>query len=395
MRKIIHLDLDAFFCAVEEKNTPSLHGTCFAVGGDPNKRGVVSSCSYAARRHGVRSAMPMKKALAICPELKIVYGHYDQYRRNSRHVMTILRQFTNVIEQISIDEAFLDISESDLPVRVLGKQIQQRINEEVKLPCSLGIAENKLVAKIANDVGKSRYQGLAYPNTLTVVPPGTERAFLAPLPVQRMWGVGPKTAERLERIGVKTIGQLSEMNEAALFELFGQHGMGMVRHAQGIDHRPVANDGEVKSISQERTFAEDKSDGDYLRERIGRIALDVADTLRKRKLRATTVRLKIRWSDFSTHTRQKTMAASDDQQIIRQIALELFNANWTTGKPVRLIGVGVSGLVPREQQLGLWDEEVEKNQKIFDAIHELEERFGKTIITHGSDLSEGNDDHLE
>ncbi len=224
LRKILHLDLDAFFCAVEEQRDPNLRSKAFAVGGRPETRGVVASCSYAARRFGVRSAMPMARAVKLCPHLIIVPSHFDAYRAASQQVMAHLYQLTPLVEQVSIDEAFLDVSDRPEPAEGLARRLQTTINTELNLPCSLGVATNKLVAKIANDVGKAAARSDQPPNALQVVPPGQEAAFLAPLPVEALWGVGPKTAERLHGLGLHTIGDLARWPEADLGRRFGQHG---------------------------------------------------------------------------------------------------------------------------------------------------------------------------
>jgi DNA polymerase-4 len=389
MRKIIHLDLDAFFCAVEERKDPSLAGKCFAVGGAADRRGVVSSCSYAARQKGVHSAMPMAKAMRLCPELIRIRGAHSDYGRASRHVMSVLRRFTTVIQQISVDEAFLDVSDMEGGMDFLGKQIQESVNKETHLPCSLGIATNKLVAKIANDYGKSLYRGNKYPNALTVIEPGKERAFLAPLPIQRLWGVGPKTADILHRYGLNVIGDLAKESDAQLEEWFGQTGSYLKHHAMGLDDRPVASSpAKSKSISNETTFANDVSQVVVLETAIERIASGLGQRLKAAKLRASVVRIKFRWSDFSTFTRQITITPTDEGKEISQIAIELLHKNWDREKPIRLIGVAVSGLVNKSDQLSLWDREVEKNQDIFKAIAALEDRFGKEVIKKGSALSQ-------
>ncbi len=221
-RTILHLDLDAFFCSVEELHDPSLRGIPFAVGGRPEERGVVASCSYAARKLGVRSAMPMSRALRLCPQLLVISHHRGNYGEMSEKVMQRLRDLSRLVEQISIDEAFVDISELREPAETIARRLQKRVNDELGLPCSIGVAANKLVAKIATEVGKKKAlcsklrhgkrtgkpKGEA-PNAITIVPPGTEAAFLAPLPADMLWGVGPKTAARLAEYGLKTIGDLA------------------------------------------------------------------------------------------------------------------------------------------------------------------------------------------
>src|SRR5512143_1397182 len=221
---ILHLDLDAFFCAVEETRNPELRGRPFAVGGKPDERGVVASCSYAARQYGIRSAMPMARAIRLCPGLLIVPGRHRLYSEVSREVMKRLRAIAPSIEQISIDEAFLDISESGEPSDQLARRLQAEIRDELGLPCSIGIASNKLVAKIATEVGKKAARGGGPPFGLTIVPPGHEAAFLAPLPADMLWGVGPKTSARLAELGIRTIGDIANWPESELVRLFGENG---------------------------------------------------------------------------------------------------------------------------------------------------------------------------
>ncbi|MCL4298441.1 MAG: DNA polymerase IV [Anaerolineae bacterium] len=387
-RKILHLDLDAFFCAVEEQRDPGLRGQAFAVGGRPDQRGVVASCSYAARRFGIRSAMPMSRAVKLCPQLIIVSSHFDLYRAASREVMTRLHQLTPLVEQLSIDEAFLDVSGLPEPAELLARRLQATINTELNLPCSLGVATNKLVAKIANDVGKSAARSGQPPNALQVVPPGQEAAFLAPLPVESLWGVGPKTAERLHGLGLRTIGDLARWPEADLVRRFGQHGHDLARHAKGLDERPVVTEHETKSISQEVTFARDVTDGPRLQETLRRQSEQVGYQLRRKGLSGTTVKLKLRWADFTTLTRQVTLERPtnlDDD--IYTAALQLFEKHWPPGKRVRLIGVGVSGLEPAAYQLGLWsDPDQEQARRLQPVLDELRERFGRQAIQRGSQL---------
>jgi DNA polymerase-4 len=221
MRTILHLDLDAFFCSVEELHDPTLRGKSFAVGGRPEERGVVASCSYAARQLGVRSAMPMSRALRLCPGLLVISHHRGNYSEMSDKVMERLRELSALVEQISIDEAFVDISELHEQPEKLARRLQKRVNAELGLPCSIGVASNKLVAKIATEVGKKRGRKGEPPNAITVVPPGTEAVFLEPLPADMLWGVGPKTAARLAGYGLKTIGDLAHRPEGDLIRWFG------------------------------------------------------------------------------------------------------------------------------------------------------------------------------
>ncbi len=270
-RTLLHLDLDAFFCSVEETRNPDLRGKAFAVGGRPDERGVVASCSYAARKMGVRSAMPMSRALRLCPGLIIVSSRHRIYGEVSRQVMERLHDVSGLVEQISIDEAFLDISDVQGDKERFARGLQSRIRDELHLPSSIGIASNKLVAKIATEVGKAlaleriKAQGLAEsPNAVTVVPYEEEAAFLSPLPADMLWGVGPKTSKRLTDYGIQTIGDIAKWPESELTRLFGENGRDLSRHAKGIDNRPVVTERETKSISQEVTFSVDVRDDKVL-----------------------------------------------------------------------------------------------------------------------------------
>ena len=248
-RTILHLDLDAFFCAVEEQHNKALVGKPFAVGGDPQKRGVVASCSYAARKFGVRSAMPMARAVRLCPDLIVVSRHMGDYSAMSRKVMAILHRLTPLVEQLSIDEAFLDVTGLPGDGEQIARQLQARIRDELDLPASLGVASNKLIAKIANNIGKASATGDGPPNAINVIAPGAEAAFLAPLPVRELWGVGPKTAQRLRQMNVETIGDLTRWSERDLAMRFGKLGHDLARRAMGIDNRPVQTEHETKSVS--------------------------------------------------------------------------------------------------------------------------------------------------
>ncbi len=356
-RKILHLDLDAFFCAVEEQRDSSLVGRPFAVGGRPDERGVVSSCSYAARRLGIHSAMPMARALRLCPHLRIISPHFTAYRTASHHVMAELRELTPLIEQISIDEAFLDISALPETGEAIARRVQGKIREQYGLSCSLGIASNKLVAKIANDVGKAANRGDTPPCAITYVPSGKEAEFLAPLPVERLWGVGPKTAARLAEIGVKTIGDLARQTESELVHLFGKNGRDLYLHSRGIDENPIVTAHEPKSVSQEITFSRDVSDAQKLHQSLSELSEGVARQLQKSGYAGSTIKLKLRWPDFTTLSRQMTLSVPTDQTSrIYAAALVLFEKAWQPGKRIRLLGIGVSSLVSPVHQLNLWDE---------------------------------------
>lgn len=384
-RTILHLDLDAFFCSVEEIQNPNLRGKPFAVGGKPNERGVVASCSYPARAMGVRSAMPMSRALQLCRNLIIVPGRHRLYREYSEKVMAKLRNLTPLVEQISIDEAFLDISDIQQDHARLALDLQTAIRTELNLPASIGIASNKLVAKIANEVGKkSSKRRDEPPSGLTIVPAGEEAKFLASLPADMLWGVGPKTNARLSELGIHTIGDIANWPQKELANLFGENGRDLWQHANGIDNRPIVTEYETKSISQETTFSVDIRDEKTLEKTLREQAREVARQLRKNDLVGKTVKLKIRWSDFTTLTRQITLPTStDNEDDIFRTALRLMKTVRKQNQAVRLIGVGVSGIGSPVRQLSLWDVGSEKSRKLQEVVDELQEKYGRNVIRKG------------
>jgi DNA polymerase-4 len=398
-RTIIHLDLDAFFCAVEELRDPTLKGKPFAVGGRPDQRGVVSSCSYAARQFGVRSAMPMTRALRECPRLQIVSPHFQEYRTASKEVMARIHALTPLVEQISIDEAFFDATNLPLDGETTARQLQRTIIDELHLPCSLGVASNKLVAKIATDYGKKQRRSAEPPCALTVVAPGEESRFLAPLAVDMLWGVGPKTAARLAELEVKTIGDLAAVPEPDLVRRFGKYGVDLARHARGMDDRPITTYYPPKSFSEEITFARDIAHEKELIDHILEMSGQVARRLQAHQVKAGTIRLKLRWPNFTTLTRQTTLDHPTDQaDVISDHAQRLFRSVWQRGQLVRLLGVGASaltGAVSRAKppgdsdQPGFWDEnfnplvENERDRRLDELVQELQRRFGDRMVKRG------------
>ena len=349
-RVIVHLDLDAFYAAVEVLENPDLTGKPVLIGGQPEERGVVAAASYPARAFGVLSAMPMSKALQRCPQAIVLPPRFDVYRKYSRQVMVILRQMSPLVEQISIDEAYLDLTEQVVAWEDavdVARTLQKRVGEDVGLSASLGVAANKLVAKVASDRDK--------PGGLTVVRPGGEEAFLSPLSVRVLWGVGPRTAEKLAEMGVTTVGELAKRSEGELRQCFGQHGAAMANHARGIDERPVVTEHERKSVSQERTFARDLRDAEALDKQLRRLSQRVAQQLERAEVVAGTVAIKLRYSDFETLTRQKRLAVpTDDAEAIYQVARVLFNRVWQRGRPVRLLGVASRHLSSPPGQMPLF-----------------------------------------
>ncbi|MBU0512727.1 MAG: DNA polymerase IV [Chloroflexi bacterium] len=391
-RQIIHLDLDAFYCAVEEQRDPSLCGLPFAVGGRPEGRGVVASCSYTARAYGVRSAMPMSRAVRLCPKLLVVSSHFSDYHEASRKVMKRLRDLTPLVEQISIDEAFLDVTDLPGPVEAVARRLQEVIRHELGLPCSLGIATNKLVAKTATDVGKMAVKGGNSPNAMTIVPPGEEAEFLAQLPVEMLWGVGPKSAEKLALMNVRTIGELAAISDTQLAKRFGKIGWDLAKRAKGIDTRPIVTERETKSISQEVTYAKDECDETKLRQTLQKQSQNIGSQLRNQNLTARTVKIKLRWPDFKTLTRQTTLdQPTDDGEVIGKTALKLFEDNWKRGHAVRLLGVGVSGLDTPPKQIGLWDRDWVKEEQVQHTLVELRKRFGDDALGRGMPKRKASD----
>ncbi|MDX1601340.1 MAG: DNA polymerase IV [Anaerolineales bacterium] len=383
-RKILHMDLDAFFCSVEMLLDPSLFGKPFVVGGSPDGRGVVASASYEAREYGIHSAMPTAQALRLCPDLIVVRHRRGDYRSYSKQVMERLRREAVLLEQLSIDEAFLDLEGDPRPGRRVARELQREIERDIGLPSSWGVATNKLVAKIASDVGK--------PRGLIVVPPGEERDFLAPLPVEMLWGVGPKTQQGLEALGVSTIGDLAGMSEPRLRAAMGDRGVDLRLRAHGIDERPVVEEHEPKSMSSETTFPEDRADQDELEATLLKLSERVGGRLRREGYAGSTVKIKVRWPDFTTLTRQKQLAHPTDQDDeIYRAALSLFHGVWRRGRRVRLLGVGVADLGPPVRQLELFDRSWQQDERLLEAVDAIREKYGPDSLRRAARLRSDED----
>ena len=340
---ILHVDLDAFFAAVEQRDKPSLRGKPVVVGG-VGGRGVVATASYEARAFGVRSAMSTREARARCPHAAYLTGRFDAYRATSRAVMTLLAELSPLVEPLSLDEAFVDLAAADVDdVSVEGvTAVARRLKDDVRevtggLCGSVGIASSKLVAKIASDLEK--------PDGLVVVPPGTEQDLLRPMSVSVIPGVGPATAERLRRVGVHTVAELEKVSADELVRIVGQaHGASLYRMARADDDRPVVAERETKSVSVEGTYDTDLVDKRLLEGLVDRQAAQVAERLRAARMSGRTVTVKIRLHDFTTHTRSSTLPApTDDTRVVARLARALLGEVDTSGG-VRLLGVGVSGL---------------------------------------------------
>ena len=347
-RYILHADLDAFYASVEQRDNPALEGRPVVVGGAPETRGVVAAASYEARRYGIRSAMPMRSALRLCPDLVRVPPRFDRYRELSRQVMDIFRALTPLIEPLSLDEAYLDISEQVPAPEVQGaaRKLKAEVRRATGLVVTIGGGVSKTVAKVASQVAK--------PDGLLLVKQGEECAFLAPLKIDMLWGVGPKTAAALEERGVRTIGQLAACDDAWLSQAFGRRGPELKERALGRDRDPVRPHRETKSVSAEVTMPTDVESERILVEHIDDLASRVAGQLRSKRLKGRTVRIKLRLADFTTFTRQATLPTpTDDEEAIRSAARGLLRRELRPGRRFRLLGVGVAGFSDI-YQMALW-----------------------------------------
>ena len=338
--------MDAFYASVEQRDQPELRGKPVAVGGRPQARGVVAAASYEARAFGVRSAMPMARALRLCPELMIVSPDFERYRRVSSQVMAILRACTPLVEPLSLDEAYLDVTENawgeEFGSRV-ARRLKQQIVEQTGLTASAGVAPNKFLAKIAS--------GYRKPDGLTVISPERVESFLQELPVEALWGVGPVTARKLRGLGIERLVQIRTADAQLLRDTVGSLADWLRQLSQGDDPRPVVPDRESKSSSTENTYAHDLVDADAIRAELDRMARENADWLARRRLAARTVTIKVRYSDFKTVTRSHTLSRpTADADLIASWAVELAARTQAGMKAVRLLGVRVQGLV--EQAAG-------------------------------------------
>jgi DNA polymerase IV len=385
VRTILHADLDAFYASVEVLDDPSLRGKPVIVGGDPNARGVVSAASYEARAFGVHSAMPLRTAHRLCPNGVFLPGRFDRYRELSRQVMRIFASYTPQVEPISLDEAFMDVTASRAVFgdgEAIASSLKQRVLDEVGLVVSVGVATNKLCAKVASDLRK--------PDALVVVPPGGEAAFLAPLPVTRLWGVGPKTRQTLADYGVATIGQLAAMPEGTLRRRFGIYGAELRLRALGVDPAKVSSGAAPKSIGHELTFNHDVTDPARLEATLLDLAESVASRLRNHHMAAGAVQLKLRYEGFDTITRQAPLGHQvRDSEPLYQLAVSLLHKALSPERAVRLIGLTAIHL-SEVQQLTLFDAP-DRTDRIAQSIDAVRERFGEKAITRARLI--GHRDH--
>lgn len=394
---ILLVDLDAFFASVEQLDHPAWRGKPVIVGGDADKHGVVSTASYEARPYGVRSAMPSSTARRLCPDAIWTHGRFDRYREVSNAIMAILRSETPHVQQVSIDEAFLDVTPTvvnrEHPVRV-AQRIQRRV-EELGVTCSIGAGTSKTIAKIASDMDK--------PRGLTVVYPGSERDFLAPLPVRVMSGIGASAKEKLKSRGIRTLGQLADADLRMLERVFGKLGRVMHVRANGGDDAPVEQDDAVKSVSNEMTFATDLTRREDVEAAIATMAAKVGRRLRRKGLRGRTLALRVKFDDLSVRSVQRQLPRpSDDELAYTPLLYAMVDEVWRPGTPLRLIGVGMSGFSEEGVvQESLFDvaeaapsaDDVEpvvrderKRRGLIEATDLVKDRFGEAAVRFGHEL---------
>jgi len=382
---ILHCDMDAFYASVEERDRPELAGHPVIVGGTPERRGVVSAANYAARRYGVHSAMPAATARRLCPHGVFLAPRIDRYAEVSRRIRDVFERFTPLVEPLSLDEAFLDVTGSERlfgPAPEIGRQIKQAVREETGLVVSVGVAPNKFLAKIASDLEK--------PDGFVVVEPGRVAKFLDPLPVERLWGVGKQASRVFQRLGIRTIGQLRQRPIETLKSRFGAQGEHLWQLAHGIDDRRVVPEREAKSISHETTFERDVGDLEVLRAWLVDLVEQVGWRLRRYGLRGRTVHLKVRFADFATITRSHTLPEPTDvTHELWQAADALLCHRLPAGHlPVRLLGMGVGGLDDTGSVQGiLFDRDERKKQEGLDAAADrIRERFGSSALRRAASL---------
>ncbi|MEC8337733.1 MAG: DNA polymerase IV [Planctomycetota bacterium] len=382
---IIHVDMDAFYASVEQRDRPDLAGKPIIVGGSPERRGVVAAANYAVRQFGVHSAMPSSTARRLCPHAIVLPARLDYYAQISDQIREIFHRFTPLVEPLSLDEAFLDVSGSEQlfgAAESIGRQIKESIRSELNLIASVGIAPNKFLAKIASDLEK--------PDGFVQVDPRGVQAFLDPLPVERLWGVGRQTSKVFQRLGVHTISQLRALPLSVLTSHFGSHGEHLSKLAHAIDNRPVVLDREAKSVSNETTFATDLDDQESLRAWLLELTEQVARRLRRHALRGRTVEIKVRFADFQTITRSRKLPEpTNSTQTLWEQANALLSTRLPSDHlPVRLLGMGVTeidrtGVTQQE----LFDEADRERQDGLDQVgDQIRDRYGAKALSRGSTL---------
>jgi DNA polymerase-4 len=382
-RCIFHIDLDAFFVSVERTFGPELEGRPVIVGGDPDSRGVVSSASYEARPFGIHAGMPVSTARRLCPQAVLIRANFPRYREASSRFMEILADFSPDLEPLGLDEAYLDVTGCGEPYGSaveIARAVKQRTSKELKLTASVGIATCKVVAKIAS--------ALCKPDGLLEILPEQEQAFLNPLPIAKLPGIGEKTEQSFKEMGITTIGELALLPVGAVKRRFGAMGAVLHSYARGIDDREVAPSGVAKSLSQELTFARDTLDRDFLEANLHSLCHQVCQDLRSQNKTARCVAIKLRYSDFQTITRQETLnQASDVTQVLFATAKQLLGKTLVQErKPLRLIGIRLSGLVGHDKQLSMFDSRAQKPQRLDKAMDRIRSKYGPAAIKTGDDV---------
>jgi len=382
-RAILHVDMDAFYASVEQRDDPTLRGRPVIVGGTGG-RGVVAAASYEVRRFGVHSAMPVREALRRCPEAVCVPPRIGHYAAVSGQIFAVFHEFTPLVQGLSLDEAFLDVTASTRAVGEaahIAHEIKRLVRERTELTASVGVAPNKLVAKIASDLRK--------PDGLVIVRPDEVRALLDPLPIRKLFGLGAKTAPKVEALGIRTLGELRQAGAARLRPIFGRYTEQVQQRAAGIDDRPVVPDRDEQQISAEETFDTDIADHAKLRAEIVRLADRTCARLRARQLSAGCVTVKIRRGDFTTYTRQRRFEPpTQETRVITSLATSLLDG-WLASQPraaLRLLGVGVSELAPSTQLDLFTAPQTARNRELDAAVDRIRERFGKVALTRASSL---------
>lgn len=388
MKTFFHIDMDAFFVSVEELFDPTLKGKPVVVGGRPDQRGVVSAASYAARKFGVHSAMPLRTAYRLCPQAIFVDGHPHRYREYSQKVFHVLNSFSPQVDMASIDEAYMDITGTERlhgpPLRA-AHALHEHMKHETQLNCSIGISSSRMVAKVASDQAK--------PNGILWIVPGQEARFLAPLDVRKIPGVGKVTEKNLHDCGIRKVGDLAVLEEGFLLQRFGQWGLALAGKARGLDaggwfDGEVGDETDPKSISHEHTFNEDTAEVDVLEAMLAHLSEMVGRRLREHRLYARTVQLKLRYSDFSTITRAHSFdhATQLDNEIFQQ-ARSLLHQNRKPGSAIRLLGVHASALEDGEGQLNLLEEgKTSRWRKALSAVDHLRDKYGEDSVSLAAGL---------
>jgi len=381
-RAILHVDMDAFFASVEQRDNPAWRGKPVIVGAGPHERGVVAASSYEARKFGVYSAMPSRTAYKLCPQGIFVHPSMKKYSEASRQIMVILESFTPIVQPLSIDEAFLDVSgciKTFHDAIEIARRIKAEIRKQTGLTASVGVAPNKFLAKLASDLKK--------PDGLAVITAEDKVRMLEPLPVSKIWGVGKVTEKRMHDLGLHTIGDIQRMPVEELRGLTGNAAEHLHALALGEDDRAVETEDETKSISSEHTFDVDTADRDQIKKCLLEQCEEVGSRLRREKVAARTVQLKLRYADFTTLTRRRTLPQpTQDEMMIYEVAGQLLAAERIQGKHMRLIGVGGSNLVPPEIQGDLFDQSAAKRDRLTKAVDELRGKLGANAIKRGTSL---------